>query len=150
MNAFDILLVVLLGAAAIRGYFKGIIAMAASVLGLIVGVIACRLFAHDLAAWIGPDATDVVVANVVIFAAAYLGCFFLGRILSSFLKVLHLSIVNRLAGAAFCALEVAVVLSLFVNLWHMVSPSTAPADAATTGLRGFIYNVAPALLGYLN
>ena len=150
MNAFDILLVVLLGAAALRGYFKGIIAMAAQVIGLIAGVVACRMVAHRLALHIGPDATDLVVANVLVFIVAYLACFLLGRMLQSLFRALHLTIVNRLCGVAFCALEVAVVLSLFMNLWHMVSPSTAPADPTTEGLRGLVYNVAPALLGFLN
>ncbi|MDE6332711.1 MAG: CvpA family protein [Muribaculaceae bacterium] len=150
MNAFDILLVVLLGAAALRGYCKGIIAMAARVIGLVAGVVACRMFAHTVAAWIGPEATDMVVANIVVFMAAYLGCFLLGRLLSSLFHALHMSLLNRLCGVAFCVLEVAVALSLFMNLWYIVSPSTAPAASATLGLRGMIYNVAPALLGYLN
>lgn len=150
MNAFDILLVVLLVAAAVRGYFRGVIAMAAQVAGLIAGVVACRLFAHDLAARIGPDTTDLLVANVLIFIVAYFACFLIGRLLHSLFRVLHLSLINRLCGAVFCTLEVAVALSLILNLWHMVAPSNAPADAATAGLRGIVYNVAPALLGYLN
>lgn len=150
MNGFDILLVVLLGGAAITGYFKGIIALAAQVAGVIAGVVACRLFADTLAAHIGPETTDTVVANVVVFVAAYLCCFLLGRLLRSLLQALHLSLLNRLCGAAFCALEAAVALSLMMNLWHAISPSGAPADAATGGLRGIVYNVAPALLGYLN
>ena len=94
-----------------------------------------------------------LLAGVLLFQITnenYLACFLLGRMLQSLFRALHLTIVNRLCGVAFCALEVAVVLSLFMNLWHMVSPSTAPADATTEGLRGLVYNVAPALLGFLN
>ncbi|MDE5643449.1 MAG: CvpA family protein [Muribaculaceae bacterium] len=150
MNAFDILLVVLLAAAALRGYFKGIIAMAASVVGVVAGVAACRLLAHEVAGWFGTEATDLIVANVLIFVVVYLGCFLLGRLLHSLFRALRLTIVNRLCGAAFCVAGVALALSLLMNLWHLASPTTAPASASTEGLRGIIYNVAPALLGYLN
>ena len=143
-------MVVLLGAAALRGYFKGIIAMAARVAGVVAGAVACRLLAHEVASWFGTETTDLIVANVLIFVVVYLGFVILGRMLHSLFRALRLTVVNRLCGAAFCMAEVAIVLSLLMNVWHMASPSTAPASATTDGLRGIVYNVAPALLGYLN
>lgn len=149
MNALDIFLVILLGAAAVRGWFKGLIAIAAGVAGLIAGVVLCRLFGHSVADLISSSdghTTDLVIANVVLFAAGYVGCLCAGRIIRSALHSLHLGIVDRLGGAVFSALEVAMVVSLVLNLWHSVLPGSAPASPASEGLRGLLYDVAPAIL----
>lgn len=124
--------------------------MAAQVVGVIAGVAVCRMLAHTVAGWLGEpaDTANVVVANVAVFAVVYLACFFLGRLMHSLLRTLHLSIVNRLAGALFCALEVALVFSLAMNLWAVVLPGSAPATADTGGMRGLVFDLAPKLLNY--
>lgn len=152
MNGTDIFLIVLLGAAAIRGYFKGLTGMAAKLAGVVAGVVLCRCLGARLAARLpfDPDtATAVAVAHIVLFLIGFIGCLLMGRLIGSALRSIHLGFIDRIAGAAVGLLVVAVLVSLVLNLWAMLMPASAPASASSAGLRGLLYDVAPALAGRL-
>lgn len=157
MNLFDLLIIIVFIIAIIIGLRRGIVVQLGSVGGIIIGIIACRLFAKDLAAVFAgsnPDSNDAYVsgifANVIIFLIGYL----LARVIAHFIKsathALKLGIIDRLAGALFSLVEWFFLLSLALNLWQAFRPEsniTASSRLADGRAAAAVIDFAPTLLG---
>ena len=74
MNAIDIFLLAVIGIALAYGLYKGLVRQIASLGGLILGIIACRLFSRDFAnvliGWFPSTFTDSTAAVVEIGRAS--------------------------------------------------------------------------------
>lgn len=163
MTALDILIIVLAIVAIVMGFRSGLLRQAGRLLGVIAGIIACRIFAQDVAIWMGADkgspydSADVsmlttVVAYVVVFIVAYVAMSLLGSLLKRIVSATGLGPVDRVCGAVFNLAEYALVLSLVLNLWIVVFPDSslrhdrvATYRLGSTGLS--LLNFAPKVLG---
>lgn len=149
MNAFDIIIVILLALAAYRGFSRGLVSLAAQVLALLAGTLFCRTFGTAVAEWFAPVPAFAVrtVSNVVLFGIGYGLVMSMGRLIRQLFHALYLGMFDRLGGALFCMLEVGMVVSLLMNLWAWIIPSSVP-DGSNT-LRAVLFDLAPVVLGYL-
>ena len=120
MNILDIIFLVPLLFALYRGFKKGIIHMAASLLALILGIVGAMklrpLFASllDSVFTINPDYMNVIafsVAFVSIVLVVHLAAFLVEKVI----KAVALNLVNRLLGMGFGLLVTAFVISMI--LW---------------------------------
>lgn len=136
MNIITILIIITLVASLIVGFRRGIVREVGSLCGIVLALLACRLF--------GDAATDVastvlsvkeensafshyaaaVVGRGCLFLLVWLGVYIVARLLRSAIHAVHLGILDRLTGALFCCLKWNLVLSLLLNLAHIVSPSS--------------------------
>lgn len=152
MEAIDIILLVVALVAVVTGAMRGFLCQAGTIVGLVVGVLACRLF--------GDAATRLLVGSgseheTLLRAAAYTGVFivsFIGvslvaRLLDSAFSAVCMGWVNRLAGAVFRLALWMVLASLVLNLWLLVSPESASTFEARPW-REAVVDLAPRLLGY--
>ena len=161
MTFVDTITVLLFVASVVIGYMRGLVRQATSLLGYILGIIACNMFgdtATDILLTVMPSAAEWPLASVTTHAVAVIVLFLLislsvrvaGMFLRSVIGMLHLGIVDNIGGSALCLFKYFFVFSILLNLWLMVNPTS---DTFTTehilGNRPFVetINLAPRVLG---
>lgn len=121
MNWFDLVVLILIAVTLLRGFFSGLVMQAATLAGLILGAI----FAGKLAEYLTPHILSVTNAPLHIMGPlSYILAFILiliilvlaGKALESLVDAVKLTILNRLAGAVFCAAKWLIILSILLNL----------------------------------
>lgn len=121
MNWFDLVVVIIVGLAIVKGFFSGLIMQVATLAGIILGAI----FAGKLSEIIAPKLIALVdgsphiigpLSYIVAFVAILIALFFAGKLLESFANALKLSALNRLAGALFSCAKWIVLFSIGLNL----------------------------------
>lgn len=159
MSTIDVLFIFVVIVASIYGYCKGVLAQMGALAGILVGIICCRLFADDVAAFfnehfLNSTATksssmflNNVVAYVVVFLLAYFSARIIAKLLTAVVKQIKLGIINRFAGAVFAVLQGLIILSLLLNLWIALFPDSG----LTKNSKGYtdekLVNLAPDILG---
>ena len=161
MTFVDTITVLLFMASVVIGYMRGLVRQATSLLGYILGIIACNMFgdtATDILLTVMPSAAEWPLASVTTHAVAVIVLFLLislsvrvaGMFLRSVIGMLHLGIVDNIGGSALCLFKYFFIFSILLNLWLMVNPTS---DTFTTehilGNRPFVetINLAPRVLG---
>ena len=161
MTFVDTITVLLFVASVVIGYMRGLVRQATSLLGYILGIIACNMFgdtATDILLTVMPSAAEWPLASVTTHAVAVIVLFLLislsvrvaGMFLRSVIGMLHLGIVDNIGGSALCLFKYVFIFSILLNLWLMVNPTS---DTFTTehilGNRPFVetINLAPRVLG---
>ena len=161
MTFVDTITVLLFAASVVIGYMRGLVRQATSLLGYILGIIACNMFgdtATDILLTVMPSAAEWPLASVTTHAVAVIVLFLLislsvrvaGMFLRSVIGMLHLGIVDNIGGSALCLFKYFFIFSILLNLWLMVNPTS---DTFTTehilGNRPFVetINLAPRVLG---
>ena len=161
MTIVDTITVLLFVASVVIGYMRGLVKQATSLVGYILGIIACNAFgdtATDILLTVMPSAAQWPLASVTTHAVAVIVLFLLislsvrvaGMYLRSVIGMLHLGIVDNIGGSALCVFKYFLIFSILLNLWLMVNPTS---DTFTTehilGNRPFVetINLAPRVLG---
>ena len=161
MTFVDTITVLLFVASVVIGYMRGLVRQATSLLGYILGIIACNMFgdtATDILLTVMPSAAEWPLASVTTHAVAVIVLFLLislsvrvaGMFLRSVIGMLHLGIVDNIGGSALCLFKYFFIFSILLNLWLMINPTS---DTFTTehilGNRPFVetINLAPRVLG---
>ena len=158
MNAFDILILILLLLAFVHGYRKGLIMQ---VVGLAT-IILAAIFGGKLAAVILPELvrlinltpeTAKVISYVLAFAGIAIVIALIGRLVQRFVDVVFLSFVNRLAGALVATGTLMVFLSVLLNLALMLDRNETlikPEVKKESFFFQRVEAVVPAIVPYLN
>ena len=161
MTFVDTITVLLFVASVVIGYMRGLVKQATSLVGYILGIIACNAFgdtATDILLTVMPSAAEWPLASVTTHAVAVIVLFLLislsvrvaGMFLRSIADMLHLGIIDNIGGSALCLFKYFFIFSILLNLWLMVNPTS---DTFTTehilGNRPFVetINLAPRVLG---
>jgi len=134
MSSIDIALVIVFVAAIIYGLYKGLIAQLGSLGGIILGVIACRIWGDDAVRIVGevlPEMTsgaqtagyvNSVIGNVLLFLLVYMLTVLIAKLLRNITSALSLGWIDRLLGSVFGLVKWFLILSLILNLWEAVLP----------------------------
>ena len=161
MTFVDTITVLLFVASVVIGYMRGLVRQATSLVGYILGIIACNAFgdtATDILLTVMPSAAQWPLASVTTHAVAVIVLFLLislsvrvaGMFLRSIVDMLHLGIIDNIGGSALCLFKYFFIFSILLNLWLMINPTS---DTFTTehilGNRPFVetINLAPRVLG---
>lgn len=157
MSAIDIFIVIVLAVALIYGLRKGIIKQLGSLLGIAMGILACRLFGGVLSDYFvgqNPDSTDLYISgiftNIILFAAGFLLTLLIVKALRKVTDSVGLSFFDRLGGAVFSVFEWFFILSLIFNFWQALRPGTDITESSEM-LDGVpakvIMDLAPVVIG---
>lgn len=116
-NAFDLIVIVLLAWSAYKGFNKGIIASAASLIALLLGVWGAVKFSDITASYLtGVINVDEKVLGIIAFAVTFIliviGVHFVAKAVEGVAEAAALSIVNKVFGAAFGVLKTAFIISV--------------------------------------
>ena len=161
MTFVDTITVLLFVASVVIGYMRGLVKQATSLVGYILGIIACNAFgdtATDILLTVMPSAAQWPLASVTTHAVAVIVLFLLislsvrvaGMFLRSIADMLHLGIIDNIGGSALCLFKYFFIFSILLNLRLMINPTS---DTFTTehilGNRPFVetINLAPRVLG---
>ncbi len=115
MNFFDILLGGLIAFGLVRGFMKGLFVELASLVALIAGLYGAIHFSYFvgdyLTSQLGWSEKYInLIAFIITFIIIILLVSLAGKLLTKIADLAMLGIVNKLAGAAFGALKIAVIL----------------------------------------
>lgn len=124
MNAVDIVLVVVFGLCAVRGYWRGFLRELFGVLGLVVGGLAAVQLTPAGVQVLGqyltlpaPILTGVAFAGI--FVIIHTAVTLVGLLFDRLARAVFLSGINRLAGAVFAAGKGAAVMALVLFGLHL-------------------------------
>ena len=119
MNIVDLILIIILIAAAIRGFVKGFFVEFASVAALILGVVCAMMFSGYVRNWLTgvvswrPE-TIKTIAFVIIFISVVIAVHLIANALEKFVRAIALGILSRLGGAVFGVIKTAFILSFLM------------------------------------
>lgn len=149
-NLLIILILLVLGYAAVTGFMKGLLAQVGQIVGLVIGVLAARALAPGLLGYLAVDsggsasAVTTVLCYVLIFLVAYFAVVLIARLIRLVVKVVCLGILDRIGGAVFKIVKWALIISLAYNLCVVIELASVP-DRQTKPFENFICRLAPAV-----
>lgn len=151
MLAVDILILVVIVAAALIGYHRGIIAQIGKIAGMVSGVILTRLLGPKAVELTGAETPFAVAASyAIVFVIAYAAAWGITRAVRGTVRSMHLGLADRLGGAALNVAVWGFSLSLGLNVALLIDHDAVPTDATDKPWREAAVNFAPAVLGYLS
>ena len=126
MNYLDLILGGLIVYGAVKGFFKGLIIEAASLVALLLGVVCALLFSAALEGVLASffQAEHLPPSGVIfliIFIGVIIGVNLLARLITKVLKMAALGFINRIFGALFGGLKFALALSALILLIEQFS-----------------------------
>jgi membrane protein required for colicin V production len=129
MNYIDIIILIFLVIAAIKGFSQGFIIGLASLAGLVLGIIFSLKYAGNLAI----NLQQMFGSNSqILFFASYVICFliivifvhFVGKSLEKVIEIAALGFLNRLAGVVFGVVKTLFVFSAIFYLIKIADPES--------------------------
>lgn len=121
MNVLDIILAIPTAYLIWRGWKHGLVREVSSLAGLLAGLWAATHLSEWVAEAIGLEGEySVLAAFFITFVGAVLLAYLLGRAIEGLMKAAHVSVVNRLGGAALGMVKALCILAVLTNLVVMV------------------------------
>ncbi len=127
MSWFDIIVLLVLLGAFVKGIKKGLTMQLAGLIAIIVGAIfagkAANIISPFLIKTISISANIAgVLSYVLAFAIIVFGIKFIGKMIHSLFEALHISFINKILGAVLGVISASIVLSILLNLAVMIDP----------------------------
>lgn len=121
MNIVDLILIIILMAAAVRGFVKGFFVEFASVAAIILGILCAMMFSVYLKNWLSGMVSwrpDVIrtIAFLIIFISVVIVVHLVANALEQFVRAVALGILSRLGGAVFGVIKTAFILSFLMYI----------------------------------
>lgn len=133
MSVLDIVLITLILFGLVRGLMKGFFVEIASLVALVAGVYGAIHFSNYAATFIDENSGwDQKTVNIMAFAATFLIIVLViaiaGKALTKLADFAALGIVNKLLGAIFGTLKIAVILSVILNVFDSMNRAIPLTD----------------------
>lgn len=159
IGVIDIIIAIIIVAAAIWGTFKGFVKQILSIAGVLLGIWCGFRFSS----WLTVEAKELlsldiaqeslrIIAFAVIFIVVVILAHFIGKGIESIIKLSLLGWLNRLLGFVFGALKATIILSLAVyainyinNIFHIIPKEILDGSKGYAFLEQFNRNIFPFL-----
>jgi membrane protein required for colicin V production len=158
MNVLDIILLILILAAAVSGFSKGFFIELASIASLILGIWAAIGFSDIVQQWLShilswSPSSLKLIAFILIFIIVVIIVHLIAKLFENAIQAIALGIFSRLAGAVLGALKGAFILSVLLLVVTKIESFTTTIIPEQTKkeskLYGPIDNFAPNILPFL-
>ncbi|MDD2550577.1 MAG: CvpA family protein [Bacteroidales bacterium] len=158
MTILDIVLLVVFIFAGFNGYKKGLIAQAAGLIGLLLGIWGAIHFSDFTAnlmveQWSFSSPYLPLISFAITFVIILVGVYFIGKIAEGIVNLAFLGIINKLLGLVFGVLKTALIFSVILLLLGKLS-SRVKVVPDNFGEDSFLYGpverLAPSIFPYLN
>lgn len=110
MNWYDILIIVLLAAAAVQGWRQGVVVQVLGLAAIVAGIFLAREYSAGSVVW-----------SIAIFVGVLLVVALIGRLARGLFRVVGMGIFDSILGAAFGALKVFILAWLVLRLFDVQS-----------------------------
>lgn len=151
--ALDILILAIVIVGGILGFKRGILSQVGSILAVLVGILAARMFGPRVSCIFAggePGFVDLVSGYGVVFLAAYLLVWLLAHMVRSVFRLVKFGFVDKLCGALFRIAEWLLLLSLALNFYILLTDRPGELINPAKPWREAVVQMAPAVLGYLS
>lgn len=155
MSILDLVILIVAAVALITGAMKGFVRQIGTIVGLVAGILACRIFGSDAVSYCVPSESEhhsllTALVYMLLFVVVFVGIGLIARLLHSVLSALKMGFINRASGALFRLVLWIVFLSLAVNVYLGICPEdTAKFHVQSKPWREITLDAAPKILGYL-
>ena len=144
MNWLDVLLLLPLLVGLVRGLMRGFISEVIAIIVVILGVLGARWIAPPFSAWLlqqwaWPQGACDVVAYTLIFLAIAILLSILAKLLTKFMRAIHLGWANRLFGGIFGMCKYAIFVLLIVFIMDKTNESFHYLDEAPVVKTSVVY-----------
>lgn len=158
MNVLDIVLIAFIGLGLVRGLINGFFVEIASVVALVAGVYGAIHFSNYAETFIAQNSQwDEKTINIVAFAVTFVIIIMViaiaGKALTKLADFAALGILNKLLGALFGGLKIALILSVILNIFDsfnraipMTDEETIENSALYTPMKSFVPAIFPILM----
>lgn len=121
----DIVILIPLVFALIKGFRKGLIQELATLAGLIIGIYAANEFSEIVNEWIIEffNVNYALLAFGVTFTIVLVGLYFLGKLVEKLVKLVAMGWLNKIGGAVFSLSKWAAILSIVILIIDKVNRS---------------------------
>ena len=121
MNIVDTILIIILVAAAIRGFVKGFFEEFASVAAIVLGVLGAMMFSGYVKNWLSgvvswQPGTIKAAAFFIVFIFILIIVHLIANALEKFVRAIALGILSRIGGAIFGVIKMAFILSFLMYI----------------------------------
>jgi membrane protein required for colicin V production len=123
MNLLDFILLIPLVWLCIRGFQKGLIIELASLIGLVLGIIAAYYFATDVQGFLKhyfsfKEQTSRIIAYVAIFLTVMIIVWLIGKMMEGLIDIVAMGWLNKLLGAMIGLAKGIVLVCLILYIFE--------------------------------
>lgn len=121
----DIIILIPLIFALIKGFRKGLILELATLAGLILGIYAAKEFSQPVSDWLNAlfDIQNSLLVFGLTFAIVLIGLYFLGKLLEKLIKLVAMGWLNKIGGAVFSLAKWGAIISVILLIVDKVNDS---------------------------
>lgn len=125
MNILDIIILIPIAYGLVRGLIKGFVHELTSLVAIVAGVLGAKLWAAGLALKLAEMLTlepkyAQPLSYVLLFVAIALSLHLIGKLFEKILKAISLGGINKVLGALFGAIKLALLVSIIFNCVEFV------------------------------
>ena len=144
INWLDVILVLPLVVGLVRGLMRGLISETIAIVVVILGVLGARFGAPPFSAWLltqfaWPQGVCDVVAYTMLFLGIAILLSILARLLTKFMRKIHLGWANRLAGGLFGIAKYGLIVLIVVFVMDRTNDAFHWLDGAQVVSDSVIY-----------
>lgn len=132
----DVLIIVVLIGACIAGYHQGVVKQLGSIAALVLAWLACLVLGDTAASVAASVAASAMGEDTSMQSARLVGCGVLflviwvavdivARMIDTVVRIVHLGLLNNLAGAALMIIKAALALSVLFNIYIGINPDSS-------------------------
>ena len=127
IEIIDWIIIGVVAVGTVLGFAKGALKQLASLVGLVAGLLLARALyvtvGERMAVEFGTSATVAqIIAFFLIWILVPIALLWVASLLSRVLEVVHLGILNRLAGALFGGVKYTLIVSMAIQLIEFIDP----------------------------
>ena len=144
MNYIDIFLSLVIVWGAYNGFLKGLINELSSILGIIIGVYLAKNFYTYLDVKLKPifesEADYIsILSLMIIFLFTVMIFEIISRLLTKFLKLIAIGLLNRIIGSVFGVIKSILILCVFIFIFSKINNMLAIIENETLN-QSFLYS----------
>ena len=127
MTIFDIIIVIIIISAFVKGLFKGFVIELATLAALIAGIAGAVLFSGFLANKLsGTISSQYVplISFIILFTVIVICVHLLAKLINSLLKAVSLGWLNKIAGGFFSVFKIVMVVSIILLILDVIGLKT--------------------------
>lgn len=127
MNTIDIIYIIATAGALIGGFMTGFLSKVSSIVGIVFGIFNAIVLQENASKML-QDTTELSETNATIIAFAallivsFIAVKIVAAILAWILDVLHLGIINKLAGAMLSGIVTLVIVTAIIDVTSLLAP----------------------------
>jgi len=117
---FDLVIVIILIVAIVKGFKNGFVIELAALVGLVLGVLGAIYFSYLAEEWLSKywDFKYIgAVAFLITFLVISIGINLLAKLVTEMIKLAALNFINRLVGGVFSMLKYAFIISVLMSVF---------------------------------